>query len=111
MRTLLFAALAAVTLAACAEGSRLPESAQTGSHPTLPPPQTSAIPTVKVAKATGWPEGAAPKPGAGLAVSALASDLAHPRWLYVLPNGDVLVAETAAPQRPDDGKGVKGWVM
>ena len=46
-----------------------------------------------------------------LAVSAFASGLDHPRWLYVLPNGDVLVAETNAPPRPDDGKGIKGWFM
>ena len=107
----LFAALAAVALAACAETSSIPESAQTGPNPALPPPKSSALPTVKVAPATGWPEGAAPRAAAGLAASAFATGLSHPRWLYVLPNGDVLVAETAAPPRPDDGKGVKGWVM
>ena len=47
----------------------------------------------------------------GLAVRPFAAGLDHPRWLYVLPNGDVLVAETNAPERPDDGKGIKGWVM
>ena len=47
----------------------------------------------------------------GTRVAAFAADLDHPRWLYVLPNGDVLVAETNAPPKPDDGKGIKGWIM
>ena len=64
-----------------------------------------------VAPAKGWPEGGAPKPAEGLAVNAFARGLDHPRWLYVLPNGDVLVAETNAPPKPEDGKGIKGWIM
>lgn len=44
-------------------------------------------------------------------MTLFASDLDHPRWLYVLPNGDVLVAETNAPPRPDDGKGIRGLVF
>ena len=44
-------------------------------------------------------------------VAAFAGKLDHPRWLYVLPNGDVLVAETNAPPKPDDAKGIKGWIM
>src|SRR5688572_24204281 len=111
-RSKLLAALAiALGLAACGDTARLPESAQTGPQPELPPPQTSLIPTVKVAPATGWPEGAAPKAAPGFSVAAFASGLDHPRWLYVLPNGDVLVAETAAPPRPEDGQGIKGKVM
>ena len=62
---------------------------------------------VHVATATGWPTGAKPVAAEGLYVSQLAAKLNHPRWLYVLPNGDVLVAETNAPPRPDDGKGIK----
>jgi glucose/arabinose dehydrogenase len=50
-------------------------------------------------------------PAAGLTVTAFATGLAHPRWLYVLPNGDVLVAETNAPPKPEDGKGIRGWVQ
>jgi glucose/arabinose dehydrogenase len=107
----LFLLAAACALAACGDTSRVPEAEQIGAEPKLPPPQSSLIPTVHVAPATGWPQGAAPKAAAGLAVSAFASGLEHPRWLYVLPNGDVLVAETAAPKRPEDGKGAKGWVM
>jgi glucose/arabinose dehydrogenase len=77
----------------------------------LPAPRTSLIPIVQVAEATGWPPGRQPQAAAGLAVTRFAGGLAHPRWLQVLPNGDVLVAETAAPPRPDEGKGVKAWFM
>src|SRR5690606_34608744 len=71
------------------------------------------IPTVNIAPAIGWPDNpaAAPQPAAGLAVNAYARDLDHPRWLYVLPNGDVLVAETNAPPKPEDRKGIKDWIM
>ncbi|MDP1619973.1 MAG: sorbosone dehydrogenase family protein, partial [bacterium] len=63
------------------------------------------------APAKGWPTDVTPKAAAGLAVNAFASGLDHPRWLYVLPNGDVLVAETNAPPKPEDSKGIKGWIM
>jgi glucose/arabinose dehydrogenase len=62
-----------------------------------------------VVKAKGWAEDATPTPAAGTSVVAFARGLDHPRWLYVLPNGDVLVAESNAPPRPDDGKGIRGW--
>jgi glucose/arabinose dehydrogenase len=58
----------------------------------------------------GWPPGATPVAAPGTTVHALAQGLEHPRWLYVLPNGDVLVAETDAPPKPDDNKGIKGWL-
>lgn len=86
-------------------------SAGVGPNPTLPEPQHTLIPTVKVATAVGWPADKKPLAAAGTQVVAFAKDLAHPRWLYVLPNGDVLVAETNAPAKPDDGKGIKGWAM
>jgi glucose/arabinose dehydrogenase len=98
-------------LAACGETARLPPSAGEGAHPTLPPPNKTLIPTVNVAPATGWPAGKTPVAANGMRVSAFATGLSHPRWLHVLPNGDVLVAETNAPERPEDGKGIKGWVM
>ncbi|CAL4867860.1 hypothetical protein MMA231_02132 [Asticcacaulis sp. MM231] len=66
---------------------------------------------MKIADAVGWPEGVAPKPAAGLKVVAYARGLEHPRWLYVLPNGDTLVAETNAPPKPDDAKGIRGFFM
>jgi glucose/arabinose dehydrogenase len=103
--------LVAATVAAsgCASSARLPVSAGTGPRPTLPSPDKSLIPLVHVVTAKGWPEGAAPVAAEGTAVAAFARELDHPRWLYVLPNGDVLVAETNAPPRPEDNKGIKGW--
>ncbi len=101
----------AVMLAGCASSARLPVSAGTGPNPTLPKPSTSLIPTVKVAKAVGWPDGIKPRSAAGMRVTRFADNLDHPRWLLVLPNGDVLVAETNAPPRPEDGKGIKGFFM
>ena len=107
----LFLAATAVALAGCGEEATLPVAAGTGPQPQLPSPNATLIPTVNVAPAKGWPDGGMPAAAAGLAVTAFASGLDHPRWLYVLPNGDVLVAETNAPPKPDDGKGIKGWVM
>ena len=107
------ALLIAVTagLAACGETSRLQVSDGTGPSPQLPEPNKTLIPTVNIAPAIGWPEGASPIAAKGTQVSAFAEKLDHPRWLYVLPNGDVLVAETNAPPKPDDSKGIRGWVM
>ena len=107
----LLAGLLVLELAGCGETARLPESAGVGPSPALPPPQRTLIPTVQIAPAKGWPAGVLPVPAPGLAVNAFATGLDHPRWLHVLPNGDVLVAESNAPPRPDDGKGIKGWFM
>ena len=82
-----------------------------GAHPYLPAPHTSLIPTVHIAPARGWLADEKPKVAPGLAVNVYAMSMDHPRWLYVLPNGDVLVAETNAPPKPDDAKGIKGVVM
>jgi len=84
---------------------------ETGPHPMLPAPQKRWIPTVNVAPAVGWPDGTAPTAAPGLAVAAFARGLDHPRWLYVLPNGDVLVAETNAPPKPAEKKGLRTWFM
>ena len=100
-----------LALAACGEMATLPVSAGTGPQPTLPPPHQTAVPTVNIAPAVGWPTGVTPLPAAGMRVAQFARDLDHPRWLYVLPNGDVLVAETNAPAKPEDAKGIKGWLM
>jgi glucose/arabinose dehydrogenase len=101
-------ALIALHAAACATPAQLPVSAGTGPNPTLPPPRTSLIPTVKVAKAVGWSTNETPVAPSGMQVQAFARDLDHPRWLYVLPNGDVLVAETNAPPKPE-AKGIKAF--
>ena len=100
--------LAVGALSGCASAAKLPVSAGTGPNPTLPAPDTSLIPMVKVASARGWPAGGKPVAAEGTTVAAFAQGLQHPRWLYVLPNGDVLVAETNAPKRPEDNKGLKG---
>ena len=101
----------AAGLAACGESSTLQVVDGTGPSPKLPEPNKTLIPTVNIAPAIGWAEGATPTAAQGLKVSAFAEGLDHPRWLYVLPNGDVLVAETNAPPKPDDSKGIRGWVM
>jgi len=98
-------------LAACGETSSLQVSDGTGPSPKLPEPNKTLMPTVNIAPAIGWPDGAKPVAACGTQVAVFAEGLDHPRWLYVLPNGDVLVAETNAPPKPDDGKGIKGWVM
>jgi glucose/arabinose dehydrogenase len=113
MLTLEVAAAVAVLVVqtACGGLATLPVSAGTGPKPTLPQPEEALVPTVNIAPAKGWPAGAIPQAAAGTRVAAFARDLDHPRWLYVLPNGDVLVAETNAPPKPDDAQGIKGWVM
>ena len=102
-------AFAVLLLAGCGEEQALPPGATTGPQPTLAAPKPQLIPTVQIAPAKGWPEGGKPKAADGLAVTAFAGNLDHPRWLYVLPNGDVLVAET---NRSEGGKGgIIGWIM
>jgi len=89
--------------------AQLPASSGFGPHPQLALPDQSFIPIIKVAKAIGWTADEKPIAADGMEVVAFARGLNHPRWLYVLPNGDVLVAETNAPTRPEDAKGIKGW--
>ena len=105
---ILIGAVAFAFLAISGDKAKLPETAATGPSPTLPQPSHSMLPTVNIAPAKGWPDGGKPKAAGGFEVTALATGLDHPRWLYVLPNGDVLVAETNGPPRPDDGKGRQG---
>jgi glucose/arabinose dehydrogenase len=111
----LFALLAVLTgllaLTACGEASKLPENAGAGPDPVLPAPDISFFPRVNIAEAVGWPEGGKPKAARGLSVAAFAKGLDHPRWLYVLPGGDVLVAETNGPERKQDDSGLKGWFV
>ena len=109
MRTLLSAVL--VLSLGCAGKTKLPSAAGFGPSPTLPPPELSTVPVINMVKAKGWADGQTPTAPVGTKVVAFAKDLDHPRWIYVLPNGDVLVAETNAPERPDDSKGAKGAAM
>ena len=108
---LLLAGLLAFGIAGCNSPTNLAETAGFGSKPVLPQPDTAVLPRVNIAPAQAWPAGTTPIAAAGLAVKAYASDLDHPRWIYVLPNGDVLVAESNAPAQHDEGSGIVGWVM
>ena len=102
--------LLSILLLAAACGDRAVQPSQTtGTTPDLPPPRHRLVPTIAVAPAVGWAADETPRAADGLAVGAFARDLDHPRWLYVLPNGDVLVAETNAPPKPADKGGIKGW--
>ena len=104
-------ALASAALWGCGERATLTVEQGTGPRPELPAPNKTLLPTVNIAPATGWPQGAMPQPAAGLQVVAFASGLDHPRWLLVLPNGDVLVAESNAPPKPEGSKGIREYVM
>jgi glucose/arabinose dehydrogenase len=116
-RPLLLSLSGVALLSACAAGviaqSALPG---VGPSPQMPAPQKSLLPTVNIAKAEGWPEGAMPKAPPGFRVTALAKGLDHPRWVYTLPNGDVLVAESNKPPPQEGAKnvhaeGIRGKVM
>jgi len=117
-RTLLLPVSGIVLLTACAAGV-IAQSAPPGVGPSpqlAAPEKSGLIPTVNVAKAQGWPEGAMPKAPAGFRVTALARGLDHPRWVYTLPNGDVLVAESNKPPPEEGAKnvhadGLRGKVM
>ena len=112
---LLFATSVFLSLAACSDatiGAATKESAiaGVGPNPNLPAPHKNLIPTVNIAPALGWPVGGTPVAASDLTVSAFVRNLDHPRWLYVLPNGDVLVAETNTPAKAEGNKGIKAWV-
>jgi glucose/arabinose dehydrogenase len=101
----------ALPLAACNDPKDTATVAQSyGPSPNLPPPEHSWIPTVDIASVSRWADGAKPIAANGMTVNAFATGLDHPRTVYVLPNGDVLVAESNAPPKPDDGKGIKGFI-
>ena len=104
-------ALCAALLAGCGDTAKLPAEAGMGPTPTLPAPHPTLLPTVHIAPALGWPAGVLPRAAPGLQVAAFATGLDHPRWMLVLPNGDVLVAESNAPPRPESNPGLRGWVM
>jgi glucose/arabinose dehydrogenase len=101
---------ALLLLGACGETAQLRVSQGTGPNPELPPPNKTLIPTVNIAPARGWPEGAGPTAAPGTQVVAFARDLSHPRWLHVLPNGDVLVAESNRPPKAPEVSGIRDWL-
>jgi glucose/arabinose dehydrogenase len=114
MSNLLQVASAALAISVVSGGipcrAATPTDAEYGPSPELAAPSKSIIPTIRIAKAKGWNGNAKPQSAEGTTVTAYAVELRHPRWLYVLPNGDVLVAESEAPAKPDDSKGVSGKV-
>jgi glucose/arabinose dehydrogenase len=111
---LLLPLVMAAVIAACGGAPEGSLERGMGPSPELPDPQKKLLPTVKVATAIGWSEGATPQAASGTTVNLFAGGLDHPRWIYVLPNGDVLVAETNAPERPQSvpsNKGIRGFFM
>ena len=103
----------ALPLAACSDPRDTVTAEQSyGAAPTLPAPEKSWLPTVNIASAKSWPAGAKPTAASGMTVNAFATGLTHPRTLHVLPNGDVLTAESNAPPKADGaGGGIKGFVF
>jgi glucose/arabinose dehydrogenase len=106
-----FAVSLTLVAALAASEPQQPTASEYGPNPVLPAPEKRIVPTLNMAKAVPWAGNAMPRAAAGLTVSAVARGLQHPRWLYVLPNGDILVAESEAPAKPDDAKGVRGKVQ
>mgnify|MGYP003877155245 CR=1 FL=1 len=110
MRTLpLTMTLAAIlVLAGCGETANLEVADGMGTNPALPEPVETMFPTVNIAEPAPWEEGETPTAAAGFTVTEYAGALDHPRWLYLLPNGDVLVAETNGP--PNERTGLRAWI-
>jgi glucose/arabinose dehydrogenase len=106
-------AAAIALLAGCGEHSLLAEGASVGPNPTIPEPHKTLIPTLHIAPAKAWPDGSMPRAMAGTLLTKFGSGLEHPRWVYVLPNGDVLVAESDAPPKEEKEKhnGPKAWIQ
>ncbi|MBD8555301.1 sorbosone dehydrogenase family protein [Rhizobium sp. CFBP 8762] len=117
MKKILLAGVAIIVIGGAAvyflskESATVPVAQGYGPNPTLPAPNPKLIPTVNIAPAQGWPQNGKPTAANGMNVAAYASGFDHPRWLHVLPNGDVLVAETNKPPKEKDPFSVRGWVM
>jgi glucose/arabinose dehydrogenase len=107
------ALVAAIYVLATRERATVDFAETVGPGPKIIAPNETLIPTLHVAKAVGWEPGEKPTAAAGLVVKAFAVGLDHPRWLYVLPNGDVLVSESNSPPRDqkNGGDGIDGFVM
>ena len=91
---------ATFVLAACDHGDPARQAAQYGAAPMLPPAKNYLLPPMKIAPAGSWKQGEAPVVAAGLKITALATGLMHPRFVYALPNGDVLIVESNGPKAP-----------
>ncbi|WP_347269787.1 PQQ-dependent sugar dehydrogenase [Rhizorhabdus histidinilytica] len=110
---LIVAAVAALYVLATREHAEIAFAKVTGPTPELSEPRETLLPTLAVAKAVGWKAGEKPVAARGLSVAAFAEGLTHPRWIYVLPNGDVLVSESNSPARDAEngGGGITGFIM
>lgn len=106
-------AIAVVSLAACTTPGSSDPFVGFGPNPPLPAPQRTLLPSVGVPSVVGWPADAGPQAPAGFTVNRFATGLEHPRWLLALPNGDVLVAESAGePSKADKmQRGIRGFVQ
>ena len=91
-KLLLLAATAA--LSACGKEQAIPNGSQFGAHPTLPSPVMNLLPDVHIPKVVGWKPGETPTVPAGFTIAPVASDLANPRRVLPLPNGDILVVDS-----------------
>ena len=109
MKSLLAASISILLISCSFENASMSIKEGMGKNPTLPSPDIETIPTVSIAKAIGWENGAKPTVAAGLQINAFSKNLDHPRWIYTLPNGDVLVAESNAPANPDAGFSLRGF--
>ena len=108
MKSLIIPFAVTLALAGCGESAKNDINTGIGENIVLPEPNPTKIPTVHVAKAIGWSDSAKPVAAEGTSVQAFAKTLSHPRWLYQLPNGDVLVAETNFQMQGLEGS-IKGW--
>lgn len=102
-----------MALSACSSGD-FDTASQIGPEPVLPEPSQNILPDLKVAEVIGWEDGQTPTVAEGLVVTPYAQDLANPRTVHTLPNGDVLVVQSKAPEgkpidRPKDY--IRGWIM
>ncbi len=107
-------ALVAALAVGCSGENDFDVSRQIGPEPVLPEPSSSLIPDLKVAEVVGWADGQTPTVPDGLTITSYATDLANPRTVHTLPNGDVLVVQTKAPpdkplNRPKDV--IRGFIM
>jgi glucose/arabinose dehydrogenase len=113
MRALILTGAGALALAACSGKTDFDRTTQMGSNPVLPAPQQYLVPPMHVAPVARWQAGQTPTVPAGMAIKALATGFQHPRQVYVLPNGDVLVVESSGPPAPvhRPKEIVMGWVQ
>jgi len=108
MRALVTACFA-LALCACGRGDPASSNQSYGPNPQLPRPQHNLIPTIHTAPVIGWSPRNGPRAPAGFTVTRYAEGLQHPRFVYLLANGDVLVVQSST--KASTGSGVVDWVQ